>query len=149
MTEKRSRPNDRGSFSCTRRGEAFDAHDFLPRLLPHIPAPRLHLVRSYGHYANAAGAKRRKEREEAGTPYLSPQPDEPSTADRKCLRRGWAQMIRRIYEADPLLCQCGETMRILSFLTDPPVVHKILRHLESRPSPRAPPGDEDARRLAS
>jgi hypothetical protein len=58
-------------------------------------------------------------------------------------------MIRRIYEVDPLLCACGETMRILSFLTDPPVVDKILRHLESRPSQRAPPGDEDARRLAS
>ena len=43
-----------------RRGEAFDAHDFLARLLQHIPAPRLHLVRYYGHYANAARAKRRK-----------------------------------------------------------------------------------------
>ena len=42
-----------------RRGEAFDAHDFLARLLQHIPAPRLHLVRYYGHYANAARAKQR------------------------------------------------------------------------------------------
>ena len=58
-------------------------------------------------------------------------------------------MIRRIYEVDPLLCECGETMRILSFLTDPPVVDKILRHLASRPSQRAPPDEEAPRRLAS
>ncbi len=39
-------------------------------------------------------------------------------------------MIRRIYEADPLTClACGAEMRIISFLTDPPVVRKILAHV--------------------
>lgn len=133
-----------------RRGEAFDAQDFLARLLQHIPTPRLHLVRYYGHYANAARARRRKitEQETDRTP-LSPPAEEPSTAERKRLRRGWAQMIRRIYEVDPLLCACGETMRILSFITDAPVVDRILCHLESRPSQRAPPRDGASQRLAS
>ena len=65
----------------------------------------------------------------------------PSAAERKRLRRGWAQLIRRVYEVDPLLCPCGGAMRILSSLTDPPVVRKILRHLESlgAESPRGPP----------
>ena len=60
------------------------------------------------------------------------------------MRRGWAQLIRQIYEADPLLCTCGAQMRILSFLTDPPVVNKILEHLQSGGSEavRAPPRPE-------
>jgi hypothetical protein len=120
-------------------GEAYDAPDFLARLLMHIPAPRLHLVRYYGHYANAARARRRKMVEEATTPEgtESTRGDAiPSSAERRRLRRGWAQLIRRVYEIDPLLCPCGETMRVLSFLTDPTVVRKILRHLESQSSGR-------------
>lgn len=45
------------------------------------------------------------------------------------MRRQWAESIRRIYEVDPLLCSCGAQMRILSFITDPPVGRNILRHL--------------------
>ena len=55
--------------------------------------------------------------------------DLPSTAERRRLRRAWAQMIRRIYEVDPLTCRCGAQMRILSFILDPRVVTKILRHI--------------------
>ena len=124
--------------------------DILARLLQHVPAPRLHLARSYVRYANAARAKRKKAREEeTGIQCPSTGPEEPLADERKRLRQGWARMIRRVYEADPLLCECGETMRILSFVTDPPVVDKILRHLESRPRPRAPPGDCASQRLAS
>jgi hypothetical protein len=120
-------------------GEAYDAHDFLARLLMHIPAPRWHLVRYYGHYAGVARARRRRIAGE-GEPFerLDLARDEamPSSAERRRLRRGWARLIRRVYEVDPLLCPCGKTMRILSFLTDPPVVRKILRHLESQSSER-------------
>jgi hypothetical protein len=76
-----------------------------------------------------------------------------SSAHRRRLRRQWAQMIRRVYEADPLLCDCGATMRVISFLTDPPVVAQILRHLENRAmttgSARAPPEATDRQQLAS
>ena len=72
--------------------------------------------------------------------------EEPTRTERKRLRRGWAQLIRRVYEADPLLCECGEKMRILSFITDPPVVTKILEHLRRtrRDPSRAPPSATDA-----
>ena len=33
---------------------------------------------------------------------------------------------------DPLLCSCGAEMKIISFITDPRVVDRILRHLESQ-----------------
>jgi hypothetical protein len=137
--------------------ELFDPQDLLARLLMHIPAPRLHVVRYYGHYASAARARRRRDGEdegEAATTSPKPADDDPtSSAHRRRLRRQWAQMIRRVYEADPLLCDCGATMRVISFLTDPPVIAQILRHLENRASPtrsaRAPPEPADRQQLAS
>ena len=72
--------------------------------------------------------------------------EEPTRAERRRLRRQWAQLIRRVYEADPLLSECGAQMRILSFITDPSVVRRILKHLRRtrRDPSRAPPSATDA-----
>lgn len=50
------------------------------------------------------------------------------------------------FEVDPMLCPCGGKMKIVSVITDPRVVDRILRHLESRAcrgrdpfQPRPPP----------
>jgi hypothetical protein len=135
-------------------GEALDRQELLARLLMHVPEPRLHLVRYSGHYSSAARAKRRKAAEtgeSVNTAAASPE-QEPSSTERRRLRRQWALLIRRIYEADPLLCgECGHRMRIISFLTDPPVVDKILKHLEVRGpgSQRGPPTDDEDQQLAS
>jgi len=58
--------------------------------------------------------------------------------------RGWAEMIRKVYEIDPLICpKCGGTMRIVSFIEDHKVIDKIIDHLkltfkaERPPPPRA------------
>ena len=41
--------------------------------------------------------------------------------------KGWAEMIRKIYEVDPSLGpQCGGRMRIIAFLTDYSVVDRII-----------------------
>ena len=55
-------------------------------------------------------------------------------------------MIRRIYEVDPLTCSCGAQMRILSFILDPRVVTKILRHIAEKATDRerAPPASAPA-----
>jgi hypothetical protein len=50
---------------------------------------------------------------------------------RRLPSKGWAAMIRKVYEADPLLCpQCGGTMKVIAFLTDYAVVDKIIDHLK-------------------
>ena len=61
-------------------------------------------------------------------------------------RASWARLLRKIFEVDPLLCTCGAQMRIVSFITEPRVVDRILRHLASEAckardpfEPRAPP----------
>jgi len=48
-------------------------------------------------------------------------------------------MIRRIFELDPLLCKkCGGEMRVISVITDPPVVQRILNHIERKQATAGP-----------
>ena len=56
-------------------------------------------------------------------------------------RRRWAELLRRIYEVDPLTCPaCGGAMRILAFLTERAVIDRILEHLgRTRADARGPP----------
>ena len=54
----------------------------------------------------------------------------PSPEQRRRMRRAWAQLIKRVYEVDPLVCpDCGADMRIISFILDPIVIDSILSHL--------------------
>jgi hypothetical protein len=75
-----------------------------------------------------------------GEPAPSASPASPSRANR-------ARLLRRIFEVDPLLCpRCGGGLTVVSVLTDPNVVDRILRHLSERDLPtsthaRDPPTD--------
>ena len=58
------------------------------------------------------------------------------------MKSGWAQLIRRIYEVDPLVCpSCGAEMKVIAFIIDHVVVDKIIRHLRlaDAASERGPP----------
>ena len=60
----------------------------------------------------------------------------------RALRRSWAQLIKRIYEVDPLVCpSCGSEMKVIAFITEHDLVDAILRHLErkERREARGPP----------
>jgi len=47
------------------------------------------------------------------------------------LSKGWAEMIRKVYEFDPLVCpHCGGQMKVIAFLTDYPVVDRIINYLK-------------------
>ena len=56
-------------------------------------------------------------------------------------RLGWAQLLRRVLHIDALTCpECATSMTVIAFLTDPPVLRRILDHLglPSSPPPLAP-----------
>jgi hypothetical protein len=43
----------------------------------------------------------------------------------------WADMIRKVYEVDPLTCvKCGGTMKVIAFITDFGMVDRIINHLK-------------------
>jgi hypothetical protein len=69
---------------------------------------------------NAHRGKVRKSEEGAGKWVIIEE------EEAKIRRRGWAEMIRKVYEVDPLLCPaCGGRMRIIAFLTDYAVVQAV------------------------
>ena len=65
---------------------------------------------------------------------------------RRIPSKKWRELIKKVWEADPLLCpRCQKEMRIVALLDDRTVIERILRHLGLwqqgvRVSPaRAPP----------
>jgi len=122
--------------------EKIDAEEFVARVLVQIPEPRRHLVRYYGAYSNAARGKRRKTEAQLGAHASSGTSEEavPTPPERAALRRRWANLIRRVYEVDPLVCpRCGGEMHVVSFITEPALIRRILDHLRKRERVARPP----------
>jgi hypothetical protein len=141
-----------------------DPLDFLRRLAALIPAPYTHMIRYHGILANRSRWR----------PHLPPPPARSSAGDRRDATasapaatgpqaagqeaaptsrppRGgrahlkWAQLLRRVFSLDALECpQCKSAMVVLAFISDPPVVRKILGHLKL---PTTPPPVAAARGL--
>ena len=123
-----------------RNFQIFDPLDFLAEVTQHIPDPGTHLVRYYGWYSNKTRGQRAQRQPSAGAgtgiPARSPTARE--------ARKGWAALIKQVYEADPIRCRrCGSVMKIIAFIEphQTEVMEKILRHCglwEEGPA-RAPP----------
>jgi hypothetical protein len=98
---------------------------FVARVTSHIPDKGQVMVRYFGLYANAHRGKVRKS-EEAAHPLVIIAEERP-----RILRTGWAEMIRKVYEVDPMLClNCGGTIKVIAFITDFSVVDRIINHLK-------------------
>jgi hypothetical protein len=107
-----------------------DPLEWIHRITSHIPDRGRHCQRFYGAYSNRARIPvAPTDGESAGLPAKHPEQDN-SDFSREA-RSTWARLIKKIFEANPLLCTCGGRMRIVSFITDHRVVDRILRHRES------------------
>jgi len=84
--------------------------------------------------------KRRQQGLEAKPPEGPP--IENDTPEAWAFRRAWAQLIKKIYEVDPLICpECSGPTRIIAFIEEETVIRKILEHpkLWKEMEPRPPP----------
>ncbi len=126
-----------------------------PRIHKHrycgVLAPNAKLRKSVIESAGPAGATLQLLTEAREKMGLDDSVDEEPAPNplRRAAARCWALLLVRIYECLPLLCpSCGQPMRIIAFLEDPPVVEKILLHIgEPTQAPellpaRAPPQTE-------
>ena len=124
----------------------FAGLDFLAALCTHIPDAGQQLVRYYGAFSHVR-------RGQAGAGVSDPPavPLPPGNEDGACtdefrrhVRSSWARLIKKVYEADPLVCpRCSSPLKIISLIGDGAVIDKILRHLklwdrQERPPPPAP-----------
>jgi hypothetical protein len=134
----------RGPWGDASPARIFPALDFLAALCAHIPDTGQQLIRYYGAFSNARRAG-------AAAPGSAPPPEAQATpqdnADcgaefARARRPSWARLIKKVYEADPLVCpRCCRPLKIISLIGDGPVIEKILRHLNlwdraERPPPR-------------
>ena len=105
--------------------ERMDYLEFIARITSHIPDKGQVTVRYFGLYANAHRGKLRKA-------SLGPFPLRIVEEElRRLPAKGWAEMIRKVYEVDPMVCpQCGGTIKVIAFLTDYAVVDRIIYHLK-------------------
>ena len=105
--------------------EWMDYLEFIARVTSHIPDKGQVTVRYYGLYANAHRGKIRKASLAAFPLRIV------ETKLRPIPAKGWAEMIRKVYEVDPMLCpQCGGTMKVIAFLSDFSAVDRIIKHLK-------------------
>ena len=134
-------------FSHHPEGETLDVFEFLARVLTQIPEPRRHNVHYFGAYSSKARARQNRvglqlnppQGDDSGQPDVEPKS---SSKYRAALRKRWANLIRRVYKTDPLICPaCGGRLRIISFISEHKTIQRILQHLNRRTLPsRAPPG---------
>jgi hypothetical protein len=55
----------------------------------------------------------------------------PGLHDAHVPSKGWAEIIKKVYEVDPLICpSCGGQMKIIAFIEDHKVIDRIIRHLK-------------------
>jgi hypothetical protein len=105
--------------------EVMDYLEFIARVTSHIPDKGQVMVRYYGLYANAHRGKAKKA-------SLSPSALRVVEEElRRLPSKGWAAMIRKVYEVDPMVCpKCGSRMKVVAFLTEVAVVDHIIDHLK-------------------
>jgi hypothetical protein len=95
-----------------------DPLEWIHRIASHIPDPGRHCQRFYGAYSNRARTP--ASCAPAQVTALPPAKfQEQDIADNsRETRSTWARLVRKIFEADPLLCTCGGRMRIIFFIED-------------------------------
>jgi hypothetical protein len=139
---------------------------FLRRLTPLIPPPFAHLIRYFGLFAPnaklrdllpAAPVSPAAIRPEAllrhgrpatpSEPANSPPTQKPTDINGQPAARplrtvlSWAELLRRVFAIDVTRCPiCRGPMAVIAYLTDPPILAKILSHLQlpTAPLPLAP-----------
>jgi hypothetical protein len=120
----------------------FSPLDFLSKLAALVPRPRHNLVRYHGVLAPNSKVRKLiipksrnavKEKENSRTNNKA---EETRHVDELVAPLSWAQRLKRVFNIEITLCpRCGGTLRVVSDITDPDVIQKILDHIEAQPPP--------------
>ena len=115
-----------------RNFEVFTPCDFIAAITQHIPDKSFQLVRYYGWYSNKMRGQRDKQALEAAKAAGNAIQiiDVSEHKPRRIPSAKWRELIKKVWEADPLMCpRCAHEMRIVSLIDDRAVIEQILRHL--------------------
>jgi hypothetical protein len=92
--------------------ESMDYLELIARVTSHIPDKGQVMVRYYGLYANAHRGKVRKaNRVPVALGMIEEEP-------RPVPSKGWAEMIRKVYEVDSMICpRCGSPAVLMASMS--------------------------------
>lgn len=110
-----------------------DPLEFLARLLTHIPDPGQVMTRYDGWYpSRTRGMRQRQAAGGAGAGGRVEAPvaiSGPADWSLRAARYRWAELLRRVFEVEPLAWpRCAALVRIVAVITDPAVISRILTH---------------------
>jgi len=117
-----------------RNFQIFIPCDFIAAITQHIPDKSFQLVRYYGWYSNKMRGQRKKHAEEEreasevdeGVEVIDVSEHQP----RRIPSKKWRDLIKKVWEADPLICpDCQREMRIVSLIDERDVIVKMLKCL--------------------
>ena len=115
-----------------RNFQIFTPCDFIAAITQHIPDKSFQLVRYYGWYSNKVRGQRNKRVKEGaeelgeGVVVIDVSEHKPGRMPSK----KWRDLIKKVWEADPLICPtCQREMRIVSLINERDVIEKILKCL--------------------
>jgi hypothetical protein len=124
-------PLRHGNKKIGRNFAVFTPCDFIAAITQHIADKSFQLVRYYGWYSNKMRGRRAKQADEE-----VPEGDAVELIDvsahepRRISSKKWRELIKKVWEADPLRCpKCSREIRIVSLIDQEDVIERILRHL--------------------
>ena len=151
-----------------RRGAALPQGQWRRPWLRHARAHRLHGIRRTGAGADPSASQasralprlllecprgKRRRDQAAGVHHDTAEDTQTAPpAATAAVRKRWADLLRRVYEVDPLVCpRCAGNMHVVGFVTHPEAIKRILDRLRcpSQPRPRPPPAHTPQRPSAS
>ena len=116
----------------THKGQKFvqlDPLEFLDRIAAFIPLPHRHRRHYHGVFALNSPLRKKVIAYAKRVPAASTSLHQMSEKTRRT-SLDWAQLIKRIYEIDPLLCsKCGKTFKIIGFVTHQAEIYRILKRI--------------------
>jgi len=118
--------------------EVYSAEEFIAAITQHIPNKFSQLSRYFGFYSNKSRGLRAKAEQTEQTQDTAEEKNKENIniidvskyQPKKVPSLTWCECIKKIWKQDPLICpECLGLMRVISFITEGPIIHKILKHL--------------------
>ena len=114
----------------THKGKRFiqlEPLEFIERISSFIPYSRKH--RRHYHGVFAPNSPLRKKVASGAQKHSKSSSIEETTDKVEKASLSWAKLIARIYEVNPLVCECGKEIKIITFVTHPEEIRRILNKI--------------------
>ena len=128
--------------TLARNFDVADPLEWIVRITAHIPKKGAKQVIYYGAYSQAWRGRERRH----GILWKAPSEEKSTTAmkDRSSYSRRkrqlWVTLLKKVWNIDALKCpKCGGQMKVISFIDQPFVIRRILKHLDLWEDPRPLP----------